>query len=104
MSKENKIKENDIVTLVLTNGAEVIGRYQSEDMMSYTIERPRLVQVNEKGVALVDGVCMTGDKVDGTLQFNKTCVSFILPTMQQIAEGWQTQTSGIQVPQKSVIL
>jgi|TARA_B100001094_G_C18031539_1_gene720386 hypothetical protein len=98
------MKQNDIVTLVLTNGAEVIGKYIVDDMMSYTIERPRLVQVNEKGVALVDGVCMTGEKVDGTLQFNKTCVAFVLPTMQEIATGWQTQTSGIQVPQKGVIL
>ena len=98
------MKEDTIVTLVLTNGAEIIGKYITDDMMSYTIERPRLVQVNEKGVALVDGVCMTGDKVDGTLQFNKTCVSFVLPTMKEIATGWQTQTSGIQVPQKSVIL
>jgi hypothetical protein len=98
------MKEDTIVTLVLTNGAEIIGKYITDDMMSYTIERPRLVQVNEKGVALVDGVCMTGEKVDGTLQFNKTCVSFVLPTMKEIATGWQTQTSGIQVPQKSVIL
>ena len=98
------MKENDIVTLVLTNGAEVIGKYVVDDMVSYTIERPRLVQVNEKGVALVDGVCMTGEKVDGTLQFNKTCVAFVLPTMKEIATGWQTQTSGIQVPQKGVIL
>ena len=98
------MKQNDIVTLVLTNGAEVIGKYIVDDMMSYTIERPRLVQVNEKGVALVDGVCMTGEKVDGTLQFNKNCVAFVIPTMQEIATGWQTQTSGIQVPQKGVIL
>lgn len=98
------MKEDTIVTLVLTNGAEIIGKYITDDMMSYTIERPRLVQVNEKGVALVDGVCMTGEKVDGTLQFNKTCVSFVLPTMKEIATGWQKQTSGIQVPQKSVIL
>lgn len=68
------MKEDTIVTLVLTNGAEIIGKYITDDMVSYTIERPRLVQVNEKGVALVDGVCMTGEKVDGTLQFNKTCV------------------------------
>ena len=98
------MKQNDIVTIVLTNGAEVIGKYIVDDMMSYTIERPRLVQVNEKGVALVDGVCMTGEKVDGTLQFNKTCVAFIVPTMNENATGWQTQTSGIQVPQKGVIL
>ena len=58
------MNKNDIVTLVLTNGAEVIGKYIVDDMMSYTIERPRLVQVNENGVALVDGVCMTGEKVD----------------------------------------
>ena len=98
------MKENDIVTVVLTNGAEVIGRYITDDMVSYTIERPRLVQVNDKGVGLVDGFCMTGEKVDGTLQFNKTCVAFVLPTMNEIATGWQTQTTGIQVPQKSVIL
>ena len=96
--------ENKIVTLVLTNGAEVIGRLISTDENNYTVERPRLVQVNEQGVALVDGACMTGVKIDSTLEFNKNCVTFVIETMPEIAKGWLTQTTGIQVPQSSVIL
>jgi len=96
--------ENKVVTLVLMNGAEVIGRLISVDDTSYTIERPRLVQVNEQGVALVDGVCMTGVKVDSLLEFNKSGVTFVVETMPEIATGWLTQTTGIQTPQKSIIL
>jgi len=96
--------ENKVVTLCLANGAEIIGKFISSNENYYTIERPRLVQVNDSGVGLLDGVAMTPAKVDGTLDFNKSCVVFVAETMPEIANGWLTQTSGIQTTQKSILL
>ena len=98
------MKQDTIVTLVMANGAEIIGKYITDDMVTYTLERPRLVQVTEKGVGLVDGIAMTGSKPDGTVQFNKHSVAYLVETAKEIANGWMTQTSGIQMPQKGGII
>ena len=98
------MKKGDLVT-VLTNAGEFIGRLDKNDETGVHIDNPKMIVNTKEGkMGFARGVCMTGEKVDGTLQFNKTCVAFVLPTMKEIATGWQTQTSGIQVPQKGVIL
>ena len=44
------MKDGTIVTLVFTNGMEVVGKYIIDDMVNYTIYKPRLVQVTQQGV------------------------------------------------------
>ena len=97
------MKEGDIVTLVLLNGAELVGKLVVEDMVNYTIYRPRLVQVNQQGVGLVNGVCMTGQEPNDNLQISKQAVMFIIKTVDEIASGWQQQTSGIALPPKGLV-
>jgi hypothetical protein len=97
------MKENTIVTLVLNNGAEIVGRYIIEDMVNYTIYRPRLVQVSQQGVGLVNGVCMTGKEPKGNIQFSKNSVAYIVETAEEIANGWTSQTSGIALPNTGLL-
>ena len=92
------MKENDIITLVMLNGAELIGRLVVEDMVNYTIYRPRLVQVGQQGLSLVSGVCMTGEEIKDNLQIPKNGVLFAVKTLDEIAKGWTSQTSGIALP------
>jgi len=90
--------KDDIVTLVLSNGAEIIGKYVAEDDSTYTINRPRMVQANERGVGLVNGVCMTGEEIKGDLEFNKSCVIFVIKTVEEMSKGYRQQVSGIMLP------
>ncbi len=96
--------KNKIVTLVMSNGAEILGKFFEEDFSTITLYKPRMLQATQQGVGLVSGICMSGIEPDGNFQFAKTSVMFMIETSKELAEGWQTQTSGIQVPQKSVIL
>ena len=96
------MKENDIITLVFSNGMEVVGKYVVDDMVNYTIYKPRLVQVTEKGVGLVNGICMTGQEPKSNVQFAKNGVLLVIETAAEIANGWVSQTSGLAIPQKGL--
>lgn len=91
-------KQGDIVTLVLNNGAEVIGKLTGETETYYKLERPRMVQANQQGVGLVNGVCVTGEEPKGDVEFNKTGVIFVIKTVEEMAKGYQQQVSGLVLP------
>ena len=92
------MKNGDIVTLVLTNGAEVIGELVETSPMDYTLNRPRMVQANQQGVGLVNGVCMTGEEPKGNVSFNRSGVIFVIKTIEEMAKGYKQQVSGLVLP------
>ena len=87
----------------MINGAEIIGRHVRTDEDSITIFKPRLVQATQQGVGLVNGICMTGKEVEGEFNFPKHSVAYMVDTMKELADGWTTQTSGIEVPKKELL-
>jgi len=98
------MKKDTIVTVVLLNGAELIGRYIGEDFNSITIYKPRMVQASAQGVGLVNGVCMTGKEPDGDFQLPKTGVLFMVETVNELANGWTKQTTGLDLPPQTGII
>ena len=91
-------KQGDIVTLVLINGAEIIGKFVGEGENNYTLNRPRMIQANQQGVGLVNGVCMTGEEPKGDVAFNRSGVIFVIKTVEEMAKGYQQQVSGLVLP------
>jgi len=45
--------ENDIVTLKLISGEEVIGKFISEDSQAVTLDKPLTLAMSQKGVGMV---------------------------------------------------
>lgn len=88
----------------MINGAEIIGRFVKADENSIIVYKPRLVQATQQGVGLVNGICMTGKEVEGEFSFPKHSVAYMVDTIKELADGWTTQTSGIEVPKKGIIL
>ncbi len=91
--------KNDIVTVVLINGAEVIGRMVSDENSGVTIFKPRMVSPAEgpNGVTIgfVPGISMTGVEPNSEFTFPNRSVLYVLKTNDQIARGWQKTTSGL---------
>jgi hypothetical protein len=92
------IKNGDIITLVMSNGAEIVGELVNSSPEGYEVNRPRMVQANQQGVGLVDGVCMTGETPDGNLIFNRSGVMFVIKTVEEMAKGYKQQVSGLVLP------
>lgn len=88
---------NKIVTLVLLNGAEVVGRLKDVDADTTTIYKPRLVAPQQTGIAFVPGISMTGVEIKDDFIFPNKSILFMLETQDQVANAWQQATSGIQL-------
>lgn len=99
----NNVRQGDIATLVLVNGAEIIGKFQGESAEHFTLERPRMLQASQQGVGLVNGVCMSGEEPQGDIRFNKSGVLFIIKTIDELAKGYQQQVSGIVLPTQGLV-
>tara|TARA_B100001094_G_C18048871_1_gene728957 strand:+ start:695 stop:1003 length:309 start_codon:yes stop_codon:yes gene_type:complete len=98
------VKKDDIVTVVFINGAEVIGKLVVEEDMTITVNKPRMVQITEEGIAMVPGICMTGEEPKGNFQFNKNNILFIINTIEQLANQYQQMTSSIVIPKTGGII
>ena len=98
------MKEGTVVTLVMSNGAEIVGKLVKEEMMTIVLNRPRMVQATQQGIGLVNGICMTGVEPKGDFEFTKNSVMCMVETAPELASGWTTQTSGIQTPVQGGII
>ena len=92
------MKQNTVVTLVMSNGAEILGKFCEEDFSTITLYKPRMLQATQQGVGLVSGISMSGIEPNGNFQFAKTSVMFMIETSKELADGWTSQTSGIAIP------
>ena len=91
---EKKYSEGDVVSLKLTSGEEVIGRFIKEDMTSITLERPSMIAMTPKGPGMAP-VMFTVNQ-EGSLTFNKATVMIAANSIKEIADQYVFQTTGIQ--------
>jgi len=95
-----------IVTIVLPNGAEIVGRYTKTQKDQYILYKPRLVQAGESALSFVSGICMTGATSPIEVAFKFTSVMFMVETDPTIANAWReaTGTKNVIVPEKSPLI
>lgn len=91
--EKSKFSENDIVSLKLITGEEVIGKYVSEDMGEMVLSKPLMLAMTSKGPAMTP-VFMTVDP-DKSFGFLKTAIIAKGPTVKEIADQYTYQTTGI---------
>ena len=97
------MENGKIVTLVLINGAEIVGRHVQRTPDGVTLNRPRMVQASSQGVGLVNGISMTGVEPKGDFTFPISSIMYMIDTVEEMANGWTSQTSGLALPQKGLI-
>ena len=78
------MKKDTIVTLVMINGAEIIGKFVSEEFQTVKIYKPRMVQVTQQGVDFVNGISMTGIEVTGEFEFAKSSIAYMVETVEEL--------------------
>ena len=98
------MKKDYIVTVVFVNGAEVIGKFVEQLDQVIVINKPRMVQITQEGMAMVPGICMTGEEPKGDFQFNKNNVLFVIKTISQLANQYSEMTSSIIIPKSKGLL
>ena len=89
---EKGISSNDIVSLKILNGDELIARYDKEDENSITINRPLAVTIGAQGLGMIPWIFL-GNKETITLQ--KSHVFTMIPAKKDAADQYMQGTTGI---------
>ena len=91
-------KENTVISILFINGMELVGRYVSETTEDLVVYKPRMAQMSQQGVGLIPSITATGKEIDGEFTFSKNSIMYYTESVDEMAKGWQQQTSGLITP------
>ena len=103
MLKQTNYKANDVVTIKLLSGEEVIGYFVKDDMAGITLRKPVVPVPTGQGSMGLAPYLMSSDylKDGGELTFAANTVVTSDKTSQQFADAYSQQVSGLaQAPSK----
>ena len=92
---EKPVSEGDVVSLKLVTGEEVMAKLVSDDVMSYKISKPVILQMGQKGPMMVPYL-LTVD-MDKNLSISKSNVIAMAGTDKEFANQYIQATTGIAV-------
>lgn len=102
MLKEKTYNANDVVSVVLATGQELICKFVSEDMAGVTIKRPLTLVVAPDGNANFQPFSFTGDS-EGEVTVRSSQVIAIMKTRGEIGQAYSAATNGLVVPDTGLI-
>ena len=91
---EKSIKLNDVITIKLTTGEELIARYQGEESSSLNITKPIVLAAGAQGIGMVPWL-MSG--LPDTISINKDIVITHCSTQKEIADQYIQATTDIKL-------
>jgi hypothetical protein len=86
------IAANDIISIKLINGDELITRFVGEDATSIEIERPLALTMGAQGLGMIPWVFL-GDK--NVMSLKKDHVFVMVPAKKDAADQYTEGTTGI---------
>jgi hypothetical protein len=92
--EKTRFDENDVVTIKLVSGEEVLGKFIVDDGSTITLDKPLMLAMNQKGMGLVPLLVTVNP--DTKLKFNKHGVTLMTHSDDEIAKQYTYQTTGIQ--------
>lgn len=92
--EKTRFDENDVVTIKLVSGEEVLGKFIKEDGSSITLDKPLMLAMNQKGMGLVPLLVTVNP--DSKLTFNKHGITLLTHSDDEIGKQYIYQTTGIQ--------
>jgi len=87
-------KENDVVSLRLSSGEELIGKFVSEDDKSIKLEKVLMLAMSQKGIGMAPYMITVNP--DSKINLNKNQIIVVAESDKEIASQYILQTTGIQ--------
>ena len=97
-------KVNDVVTIKLLSGEEVIGYFVKEDDKEITLRKPVVPVPTGQGAMGLAPFVMSSDYLNGgnpEISFRATTVITTVPTSKQFADAFTAQVSGLDMSASS---
>lgn len=82
----------DIISIKLSNGDELIARYEADDADSITIDRPKALTMSPSGLGMIPWVFL-GDV--GKVKLSRNHIFAAVPSQKDAADQYMQGTTGI---------
>jgi len=102
MLVQPKYKKDDIVTIALPGGQEVLGKLVTETDTHVTLARPLTIAFSQQGVTF-QAFTVTGAS-EGEVDIVRDKIIAMMKTNDDTAQGYRAATSGLVVPEKSGLI
>lgn len=89
------ISANEVVTIKLASGEEVITKLVEETDTAYKVSKPMVLSVSQQGVGLMPFLFTVNPSKD--IKLNKSTITVIEVTDPDFAKQYSEQTSGIKL-------
>lgn len=99
---ENPYKINDIVTIKLKSGEELVGRVEADDDKAIKVSTPLTLVASDKGIGLQQFL-FTAD-INSSFIIKHEAITLIVQTRPEFADAYTKQTSAIQLPKKPSLI
>lgn len=99
---QTKYTANDIITISLMSGQEVLGKFTSEDDTNIVLHEPLVIAFGQQGAAF-QTFTVSGD-ASGDVSFRQDKIVSILKTNNETTEAYKSATSSIVLPKKSGLI
>ena len=86
-------KLGDVITIKLTSGEELVGKFEADDDKTIKVNKPLTLVASEKGIGLQQFL-FTAD-IDKSYTIKHQAITLIHKTRSEFAEAYTKQTSSI---------
>ena len=95
------ITPNEIYTIKLSTGEEIVTRIISQDPAGLTIENPILCVISPQGLQMMPGLFSAN--MDKNVRLNSSSWALIADTRDDVRNSWIQATTGIAPVSKQII-
>ena len=97
-----KIELDQVYTIKIANGDELVAKITAEDDATYTVTKPLTVVPSREGIQMIMGLFTANP--DKPVTINKTQVSLIAASRDEVCDSYVEATTGIKPVRNSTIL
>jgi hypothetical protein len=97
-----KLDINEVYSFKLNSGEELVAKVIGVEDNILAISEPVSIAPNQKGIGMIPSLFTTD--MEGKFRLNINSVAIVADTNEQIKVKYIEATTGIQVPEKKVIL
>jgi hypothetical protein len=96
------IEIDQIYTIKISNGDELVTKITAEDDKTYTLTKPLVVVPGPQGIQMILGLFTANP--EKSISLNKTAVTMIAPSRDEVRDSYVEATTGIKPVSNKILM
>lgn len=88
-------QKEDVISLKMSNGDELVARYESDDADCYVIKSPMALTMTNSGIGMMPWLFLAETR---SIKLNKSHVLCVAATRKEAAAQYMQSTTGLTLP------